>query len=118
LVGGLICDLKKGFGCVVYDILLLKMEFYGTIAFAHKLMESYLRNRYQRVIINAWNKLNGYFSKWEEVQHGVPQGTWIIFPRVCRINPRQFYLLMTKALLLITAIRTDLNLTLTRYLMK
>jgi hypothetical protein len=38
-------------------------------------MESYLRNRHQRVVINARNNSNGYFSKWEEVQHGVPQGS-------------------------------------------
>ena len=25
--------------------------------------------------INACHKINGYFSKWEEVQHGVPQGS-------------------------------------------
>jgi len=38
-------------------------------------MESYLRNRYQRVIINAHNNSNGYLSKWKEVQHGVPQSS-------------------------------------------
>jgi len=27
------------------------------------------------VTINACNKINEYFSKWEEVQHGVPQGS-------------------------------------------
>jgi len=53
-------------------ILLLKMKFYGIVGVAHKLMESNLRNRYQRATINACNKINGYFSKWEEVQHGVP----------------------------------------------
>jgi len=74
LVGGLFCDLKKAFDCVNYDILLLKMKFYGIVGVAHKLMESYLRNRYHRVTINACNKINEYFSKWEEVQHGVPQG--------------------------------------------
>jgi len=47
LVGGLFCDLKKAFDCVNYDILLLKMKFYGIVGVAHKLMESYLRNRYQ-----------------------------------------------------------------------
>jgi len=56
-------------------ILLLKMEFYGTVCVAHKLMESFLRNRYQRVTINACHKINGYFTKWDEVQHGVPQGS-------------------------------------------
>ena len=47
------------------------MKFYSITGVANKLMESYLRNRYQRVIINAHNS-NGYYSKWEKVQHGVP----------------------------------------------
>ena len=51
------------------------MKFYGIVGVAHKLMESYLRNRYQRVTINACIRIKGYFSKWEEVQHGVPQGS-------------------------------------------
>jgi len=51
------------------------MKFCGISRVANKLMESYLRNRYQRVVINAYNNSNGYFSKWEEVQHGVPQGS-------------------------------------------
>jgi hypothetical protein len=72
IVGGLFCDLQKAFDCINYDILLSKMRFYGISGVANKLMESYLRNRYQRVIINAHNNSNGYFSKWEEVQHGVP----------------------------------------------
>jgi hypothetical protein len=38
-------------------------------------MESYLRNRYQRVIINAHNNSNCYFSKWKKVQHRFPQGS-------------------------------------------
>ena len=46
LVGGLLCDLKKVFDWVNYDILLLKIKFYGIVGVAHKLMESYIRNRY------------------------------------------------------------------------
>jgi len=52
---------------------LSKMKFYGITGVANRLMEYYLRNRYQRVIINAHNNANGYLSKWKEVQHGVPQ---------------------------------------------
>jgi hypothetical protein len=51
------------------------MKFYGISGVAKKLMESNLRNRYQRVVINVPNNSNGYFSKWEEVQHRVPQGS-------------------------------------------
>jgi hypothetical protein len=59
--GGLFCDLQKAFNCVNYDILLLKMKLYGILGVANKLMESYLRNRYQRVVIYAHNNSNGHF---------------------------------------------------------
>jgi hypothetical protein len=51
------------------------MKFYGISGVANKLMESYLRNRYQRVVINVYYNSNGYFFKWEEVQHRVPQAS-------------------------------------------
>jgi len=53
---------------------LAKLEFYGISGIANKLMRSYLKNRYQRVVIkdNMFNKLT---SKWEPVEHGVPQGS-------------------------------------------
>jgi len=63
--GGLFCDFQKAFDCINYDILLSKMKFYGVTGVANKLMESYLRNRYQRVIINAHNNSNYYLSKWK-----------------------------------------------------
>jgi len=72
IVGGLFCDLNKACDCVNYDILPLKIKFYSIVGVVHKLMESYLRN--SRVTISACNKINGYFSKWEEVQHGITQG--------------------------------------------
>ena len=69
LVGGLFYDLQKPFDCVYHDILLSEMKFYGITGSTGKLMESYLRQRYQRVVIN-----NNWFS-WKEVQHGVPQSS-------------------------------------------
>ena len=63
LVDGLFCDLEKAFDCVNYEILLSKMKFYGITGVSSKLMESYVRNRYQRVVIND------YLSTWKEVQH-------------------------------------------------
>ena len=99
IVGGLFCDLQKAFDCVNYDILLSKIKFYGITGVANKLMESYLRNRYQSVIINAHNNSNGYYSKWKEVQHGVPQGSVL-------------------ALLLQVTMRLNLSSKLMRYLKK
>jgi hypothetical protein len=41
---------------------------------ANKLIEFCLRNRYQRVVIND-DKLNKCYSEWEQIHHGVPQGS-------------------------------------------
>jgi len=49
------------------------MKFYGITDVANRWMKSYLRNRYQTVIISAHDNWNDYLSKWKEVQHGVPQ---------------------------------------------
>jgi hypothetical protein len=51
------------------------MKFYSISGVANKLMESYLTNRYQRVFIIVHNNSNGYFSKGEEAQHRVRQGS-------------------------------------------
>jgi len=65
VVGGIFCDLQKAFDCINYDMLLSKMKFYGISDVTNQLMESHLRNRYQRVVINAHNNSSGYFFKWE-----------------------------------------------------
>jgi hypothetical protein len=50
------------------------MKFYGITVIANKLIESYLRDRYQRVVIND-DRLNKYHSEGEQIHHGVPQGS-------------------------------------------
>jgi len=62
----------EGFGCVNYNILLSNIEFYGISGKANKLIQSYLNNRYQRVLLK--NNSIKYFSIWELVKHSVPQG--------------------------------------------
>jgi hypothetical protein len=74
LVGGIFCDLTKAFDYVSYGILLAKLEFYGVKGHAHKLITSYLQNRYQRVITRT-NCSITYYSKWDKVKRGVPQGS-------------------------------------------
>jgi hypothetical protein len=49
------------------------MEFYGISGKAHNLIKSYLQDRYQRVLIDFDS--NKYYSEWESVTDGVPQGS-------------------------------------------
>jgi hypothetical protein len=42
------------FDCVNHDILLSKLEFYGIVGKAYALLKSYLKDRYQRVLIDNW----------------------------------------------------------------
>jgi hypothetical protein len=74
LVGGIFCDLTKAFDCVDYDILLEKLEYYGIKGSAHNLIKSYLKDRYQRVIIRN-KSFNTYHSGLDKVTRVVPQGS-------------------------------------------
>jgi hypothetical protein len=60
MVGGLFFDLPKQFVCVIHDIRLAKMKFYGISFIANNLI---MKN----------GKLNKLFSEREHVKHGVPQ---------------------------------------------
>lgn len=62
-------DLSKAFDTVNHKILLDKLYNYGIRGNAHKLITSYLQNRFQRV------KANDVLSDYCEVLTGVPQGT-------------------------------------------
>ena len=73
-VGGILCDLTEAFDCVNHSILLSKLEFYGITGSALNLMKSYLIDRYQRVLLRNTSSKN-YFSDWEKVKLGVPQGS-------------------------------------------
>ena len=62
-------DLSKAFDCLLHDLILEKLEFYGLSAKSISLLPSYLSSRYQRV------KLGHTFSSWIGVSAGVPQGS-------------------------------------------
>ena len=66
------CDLQKAFDCVDHDLLLSKMHWYGISGKGYNLIPSYLKNRYQRVIIA--NKSRQYYSEWEPIRYDIPQG--------------------------------------------
>jgi len=72
-VGGLFCDMHKAFDTVNHKILLAKLQHYG-IAGTPKLIESYLENRHQKVIITN-NRNTIANSSWKQIKCGVPQGS-------------------------------------------
>ena len=51
ILGGMFLDLQKAFDCVDHDILLEKLNFYGISGKSNELMKSYIKNRYQRVVM-------------------------------------------------------------------
>jgi hypothetical protein len=69
IVGGICFDLEKAFDCVNHDILLAKMEYYGTRGVMYTLIKSYLEGRYQRL------KFNNKLSNLVKINIGAPQGS-------------------------------------------
>jgi len=74
-LGGLFCDLEKAFDCVNHEILLDKLKFYGITGKLLSLIQSFLQDRYQKVLININPTPVGTSSSWRTVKHGVPQGS-------------------------------------------
>ena len=62
-------DISKAFDKVWYEGLLYKLETVGISGNLHKLFQSFLSDRFQRVA------LNGQSSNWSPVLAGVPQGS-------------------------------------------
>jgi hypothetical protein len=67
--------LEKALDCIKHKILSSNLEFYGAKGKAKLWFESYFSNSYQRVL-NTNKVLNrNHFSTWQEIEHGVPQGS-------------------------------------------
>ena len=62
-------DISKAFDKVWHDGLIFKLESHGITGPLLGLINSYLANRYQRVV---WN---GKRSQWSPIRTGVPQGS-------------------------------------------
>lgn len=74
LTAGIFCDLAKAFDCVNHEILISKLEYYGVHDCNLNWFKSYLSDRKQRVHLKI-NDDQDYFSKWDRVKQGVPQGS-------------------------------------------
>ena len=66
--GALMIDLSKAFDCLPHELLIAKLDAFGSDKKSIKLVHNYLSNRKQRV------KINGSYSSWREILCGVPQG--------------------------------------------
>jgi hypothetical protein len=74
-VGSIFCDLKKAFDCVNHEILVDKLQFYGSKEKFLALIQSYLRGRYQKVLIDKFNAYDDVSTGWRKITNGVPQGS-------------------------------------------
>jgi len=64
-VGEKFCDLKKAFDYVKHGILVDKLQFYGISEKFLPLIQSNLRERYQKVLIDKINVYNKISSRWK-----------------------------------------------------
>ena len=67
--GAFMNDLSKALDCLDYELLIAKLNAYGFMLPALKLIHSYLSTRKQRT------KINSSHGEWFEIVLGVPQGS-------------------------------------------
>ena len=67
--GALFADLSKAFDCIPHDLIIAKLEAYGLVIGARRVIHSFLINRKQRV------KVKEAYSSWKGIIFDVPQGS-------------------------------------------
>jgi hypothetical protein len=91
VTSGIFCDLTKAFDTVDHHLLITKLKHFGIVGKFAELIESYLSDRYQRVIIKSVYSSN-QVSQWELVKYEVPQGSLLaklnsLGYMVCSLRP-------------------------------
>ena len=77
--GALLTDLPKAFNCIPHDLIIAKLEAYGSHIDTLKLIHDYLSNKKQRV------KVNDTYSSWKDIFFGFPQRS-ILGPSLFNIH--------------------------------
>ena len=77
-VGAIFVDLSKTFDTLNHDLLIAKLEAYGSSKNSHNYIQSYLRNCLQST------NVNNNFSQWKDIFAGVLQGS-ILGPLIFNI---------------------------------
>ena len=65
----LLTDLSKAFDCIDHELIIAKLHAYGFDVKSLEHIHAYLHDRTQRV------KINSSFSRWSNVELGIPQGS-------------------------------------------
>ena len=69
MVSTVLMDLSQAYGCILHDLLIAKLNVYGTGSVGLLLICNYLSHRKQR------RKIDSSYSYWPDIIKGVPQGS-------------------------------------------
>ena len=67
--GALLTNLSKAFDCLSHNLLIAKLNAFDPDLALLNILKDYLTNRKQKA------KVNSFYSSWENILSGVPQGS-------------------------------------------